>query len=349
MKSEIEKLLAPVSAEHECGEDVSGTASYQELEQLILGKPETQFSAAESPDWNGIRDRSAELLGRSKHLRLVIVLAAALVRVEGLSGLRDGLALLKTLAEKFWQNLYPRLDPEDNNDPMERINIIAAFAAPQGIFGDPFKFLEGIKSVPLTDSKQYGRLSLQDIANSRAGVKSTKEKPVPAAGDIEAAFRDTNPAAIQSAEATAAEALALTKGLQKLLDDLVGSSNAVDFGPLAAVLGEARKQLAGYLPKGAAVGDGAKEEQPGEAAPVSGETGAGPTRSGLTGTVENRQQVVQALDLVCNYYARLEPSSPVPLLVQRARRLVELDFLGVVADLSPEMLDKVKAAAGVQK
>ena len=349
MKSEIEKLLAPVSAEHECGEDVSGTPAYQELEKLILGKPETQFSAAEPPNWIEIRDRSLELLGRSKHLRLVVVLSAALVRVEGLSGFRDGLALLKTLVEKYWQTLYPRLDPEDNNDPTERVNIIAALAAPQGTFGDSFNFLEGIRAVPLSDSKQYGRLSMQDVANSRAGVKSTKEKLVPAGGDIEAAFRDTNPAAIQTAEATTAEALALTKGLQKILDDLVGSSNAVDFGPLVAVMGDARKQLAGYLPKGAAVGDGAMEEQPGEPAPASGQSGTRHSHSGLTGTVENRQQVVQALDLVCNYYSRFEPSSPVPLLVQRARRLVELDFLGVVADLSPEMLDKIRAAAGVQK
>ena len=58
-----------------------------------------------------------------------------------------------------------------------------------------------------------------------------------------------------------------------------------------------------------------------------------------------RQQVVQLLELACNYYARYEPSSPVPLLLQRAKRLVDLDFLGIVADLSPETLDKVVFAA----
>ncbi len=66
-------------------------------------------------------------------------------------------------------------------------------------------------------------------------------------------------------------------------------------------------------------------------------------------SVDTRQQVVQLLDLVCNYYARYEPSSPVPLLLQRARRLVDLDFLAIVADLSPETLEKVRYAAGIPK
>jgi hypothetical protein len=39
----------------------------------------------------------------------------------------------------------------------------------------------------------------------------------------------------------------------------------------------------------------------------------------------------------------------VPLLIQRARRLVDSDFLSIVADLSPETLDRVRAAAGIPK
>ena len=354
MTSDLEKLLAPVSAENECGEDISYDPAYQEIEKLLLGKPETQFSAAEPPNWSQIREQSIALLGRSKHLRLAIILSAALMRVEGFAGFRDGIAFLKSLVEKYWQNLFPRLDPEDNNDPTERVNIVASLAAPLRTFGDPFKILEALRLLPLCDSRQHGRFCFEDISNSRAGVASTKQKRVPTAADIDAAFRDTNPATIQASSASVSESLALAKGLQQALDDSVGSEKGADFAPLLATLTEIKKQLAGYLPAMAVLGD-APADQPAESVPDSAEPveAAGrretTARNSLAGSVENRQQVVQALDLVCSYYSRYEPSSPVPLLLQRARRLVELDFLGIVAELTPEALDKMRAVAGIPK
>ncbi|HEV2456208.1 MAG TPA: type VI secretion system ImpA family N-terminal domain-containing protein, partial [Verrucomicrobiae bacterium] len=44
-----EELLKPISADKPCGEDLSYDAGFQELEVLMKGKPETQFSAAEEP------------------------------------------------------------------------------------------------------------------------------------------------------------------------------------------------------------------------------------------------------------------------------------------------------------
>ena len=52
---EAEELLKPISEESPCGEDLSDDASLQELETLARGKQETQFSAAEPPDWKAIK------------------------------------------------------------------------------------------------------------------------------------------------------------------------------------------------------------------------------------------------------------------------------------------------------
>ena len=46
-----EELLKPISDESPCGEDLSYDPGLQELEALARGKEETQFSAAEPPDW----------------------------------------------------------------------------------------------------------------------------------------------------------------------------------------------------------------------------------------------------------------------------------------------------------
>src|ERR1700738_172218 len=124
--SALENLLAPVSPDNECGPDLTYDTAFQELEKLLAGKPETQFSAGEPPNWLQVRERCFELLGRSKHLRVVLTLIAELIRLEGFAGFRDGLDLLRKLLERYWQSVYPRLDPEDHNDPTERINIVAS-------------------------------------------------------------------------------------------------------------------------------------------------------------------------------------------------------------------------------
>ena len=47
------------------------------LDGLIAGKPETQFSAAEEPDWKAVRDACLVLFNQSKHLRVAVTLALA--------------------------------------------------------------------------------------------------------------------------------------------------------------------------------------------------------------------------------------------------------------------------------
>jgi len=56
------------------------------------------------------------------------------------------------------------------------------------------------------------------------------------------------------------------------------------------------------------------------------------------GAIKSRQDAARALDAVADYFRRNEPSSPVPLLVERAKRLVAKDFLEVLADIAPEAL-----------
>jgi type VI secretion system protein ImpA len=52
-------------------------------------------------------------------------------------------------------------------------------------------------------------------------------------------------------------------------------------------------------------------------------------------TVTSRAQAIALLDQVHRYFRRSEPSSPVPMLCDRARALVERDFMGVLRDVLP--------------
>ena len=53
------------------------------------------------------------------------------------------------------------------------------------------------------------------------------------------------------------------------------------------------------------------------------------------------------IDKVCLYFERNEPSSPVPLLLQRAKRLISKDFLEILRDLTPDGVSQAELIGGV--
>ena len=76
-------------------------------------------------------------------------------------------------------------------------------------------------------------------------------------------------------------------------------------------------------------------------APSQGSSG-----QGFSGPVQNRGDVIKRIDEVCQYYNLSEPSSPVPLLLTRAKRLVNLDFFSIVKDLAPDGEGQVSSIIG---
>ena len=66
----------------------------------------------------------------------------------------------------------------------------------------------------------------------------------------------------------------------------------------------------------------------------------------MSGEINSREDVVHVLDKICLYYERCEPSSPIPLLLQRSKRLVSANFMDIVRDLAPEGLAQVENLRG---
>jgi type VI secretion system protein ImpA len=66
------------------------------------------------------------------------------------------------------------------------------------------------------------------------------------------------------------------------------------------------------------------------------------------GAIRSRQDAIRALDAAAEFFRRNEPSSPIPLFLERAKRLVAKDFLEVLADIAPDALPQAKAAGGVR-
>src|SRR4051812_1572221 len=129
MSIDVEKLLSPVDGENPVGSDLSYDPSMMEIDQLAAGKPEQQVGdtivPAEDPDWKELRSRCTEALSKTKDLRVAMHLLVACVKMDGLKGLREGLGLIRGMLEKYWEKVYPQLDPEDGNDPLLRMNIVS--------------------------------------------------------------------------------------------------------------------------------------------------------------------------------------------------------------------------------
>src|SRR5436305_1308095 len=121
----IEKLLQPISAEAPCGPDFEYEQPFTELVEMAKGTPErgvgTSIIPAVEPSWKDVKQRCVELLEQTKDLRVLVYLHMALVNLEGLCGLRDAMSLLRGMLEGHWGCLHPKLDPDDNNDPTERV------------------------------------------------------------------------------------------------------------------------------------------------------------------------------------------------------------------------------------
>lgn len=335
---DIDELLTPVSPQDPCGEDLSYDTAMQELETVLLGKPETQFSQAEEPRWDDVRNRCVELLRRSKNLRVAVILCVSLLRAEGLAGFRDGLTVIHGLLHRYWDSLYPRLDPDDNNDPTERANILASMVTPLGSFDDPMQFLRRLREAKLSDSALAGRFSLDEIAPSSAGKESAVPPVDPAR--VQAAFRDTAPEKLAKVATALTEATATAKALDEFLTTTIGAGRAPDWAPLLVTLGDLRRAIEPFT--------GGLDTSEAGAEVVAGAAVASHAPAAAPGTLQSRKDVVQALERICEYYNRAEPSSPVPLLLKRAQRLAEMNFLEIISDLSPEALAPVQNVTGAK-
>jgi type VI secretion system protein ImpA len=69
----------------------------------------------------------------------------------------------------------------------------------------------------------------------------------------------------------------------------------------------------------------------------------------LSGQITTNQDVHKALDMIITYYEQNEPSSPVPLLLKRAKRLVGKTFVDIIRNISPDAMTQVKMVSGEEE
>lgn len=342
----IDELLADVAADNPCGDDLEYDPEFVALERDARPIPEQVMGKAvapgREPDWLAIRRGALALFSRTKDLRVAMLLVRSLLNTAGLAGLRDGLTVLVRLVAERWDGVHPRLDPDDNLDPTTRVNILATLC-------DKETFLRDLRAAPLFTSRAFGPIRYRDVLVASGTLKVAAEEgqtPGLDLAQIAAAARDADAEAVIAAADAARTATAEAAALETNLTAQVGVQHAASFAPLTRELAAIAKFMDERL---AALGLGAApaaaaSPSPGATADTAAATAGRPEAAG--GEITSRDDVVRLLDLICAYYARHEPASPVPILLQRAKRLVPLQFVDIIRDLAPDAVATIEVFRG---
>ena len=339
----VEELLQPVSPEAPCGEDLEYTA-VEELTRAAQITPEQQIGdtvvPAEEPDWDAVRRQALEVCQATKDLRVAVILMHAATRTQGWPGFSGALRFVDGLLERYWAEVHPQLDPDEPDDFTMRVNVIASLA-------DADSTLVYLREAPLVQSVM-GRFSLRDIliAGGELGHGAQGDEAPPDRQLIDAAIRAADAADLEQANAAVVESIETLRALERRLMSLVGAAAAPDLSPLSSLLDRARKAMAeGLALRPDVGGDTPTDVSDADTTQDSGAT-AHPQAGAARGPISGPNDVRRALEEICDYYRKHEPSSPIPLLLERALRLISKNFEQIIKNLAPDGLAAIMQLRG---
>lgn len=326
---DLGKLLTPVAPEAPAGLNLEYDPAFAAIERAAAGKPEQVIGGAitpeEPPEWNSVLSGSIELLSRTKDLRVGVLLARALLFRHGVSAFTEALSLLKGLVEQHWAVVHPQLDPDDNNDPTMRVTALSALAS-SGL-------MLPLRQSPLIDSRALGPVSFADLFPPAGSPDNAR---------ISGVFESVDLPVLEEMSTALAAASADLHAIDAVFEAQTGNRGP-DFGALLDYFNKAHLALKQRL----------DTRKPAEvAAEVSGEVGsasaaaAPPPPRGLSGDILTREDVVKALDKICEYYARHEPASPVPVMALRCKKLVTMSFFEILNELAPDGVKQAQIVMG---
>lgn len=354
--------LRPISAREPCGPNLEYDAEYAVLMGRLAPQADAQYGSfvdkPDMPDWAEVERDCRRLLLRTRDINILIWLLRCRTRVGGASGLRDVLAMLADVLERFPDAVHPQLEIEGEVDPEVRANALAALADPQGLLSD-------VRELVVSASTAF-RLTVKDVERAFAVPRLTDALPADSVrqqlDDLRwrnnphfDALRDSG-VLLQRIERWSlvhlGEDAPALQPLGRLLapfavEDEKAVQAAVEVpyevvapvpGPVPAAVPAA---LSAALPA-ASPAMGLPLMPAPQPACQTAPAGLGPvTAIGTRGDVAaQRDQVRANIREAREWLEQNEPSSPVAILLKQAERLVGKRFAEVAQVIPPELLAK---------
>lgn len=333
MRLSAKELIQPVSDDLPCGEDLEYDPAFQQMEAMLQTKSEQEFGdtviPGSGPDWKGVGKQAVDLLKRTRDLRVLSYAAISQLHTDGLGAFRDGLEALNACLETHWDIIYPELDAEDNNDATMRFNTLQ-------ILNDNQLVGDGLERSPLVVLKGIGGFSLRDIELAEGKIEAIEGEEVQDISIIQGAFGDASPENLAVLGAAIGGSMEQLNRTGELWGKLATDAPALDVDESLKTLKNIRHALNTYAPVAAAVAEADDSAEGTEVIPSAR----------VSNAINNRNDVIHAIDRICEYYAAKEPSSPVPLLLRRAQRLVAKSFYEILEDMIPDGVPTARVIGG---
>lgn len=339
---ETESLLRPIREGAPAGDNLRGdpspTSIYYRIKDARNSARSVERAAQQSDDpqrapaadWRPVLELAPKALAESsKDLEIAAWLIEAQVRESGFAGLCEGLVLVRRLVETFWDGLHPLPDEEG----------MATRVAPlAGLNGDDAEgtLLVPIGMVPLLHD-DAGPLSawLYRAARELAAIVDPEVKQ----RRIEAGAATLERFQVAVSSADPAELFTRLDEVERCLRELEALASALDerAGKASPPVSSIRQALQDVLDCLRYLTKGLSRPAESAAAPQAGEPAAG-ARAAVSapGTIATRQDAIEALRRVRDYFRASEPHSPLSYVIDQGIRWSQLPLPVLVSELIPD-------------
>jgi type VI secretion system protein ImpA len=268
-------------------------------------------TAIKEADWQFVYDKCSALLAtQTKDLRIAGWLVEAATKTRRFEGMAAGFELLTQLCERYWDVLHPLID---DGDAEQRIGNIAWLLT---------RSVQLVKEVPLTEGRDTA-FSWTDFEAARARVNAaartgdavTENAGQPSIATLDAAKRKSSKGFYEALGKNAVHCQAMLTDFERTVDARLGTQGP-SFGQLKDAMATVLNTIdrfgadVGLKSSGNKMVDGGMEDvtslsSDGAAALVSG-------------AIKNRDQALESLRQVADFFRRTEPHSPVAYLADKA-------------------------------
>ena len=350
-------MLAPI-ADHEVpvGEDLrlnaNPTSSYQMLRDARTSARNYERSAMQSGEvnfvekshWTLILEKVPEVLAQeSKDIEIVAWYIEALTRHYGFQGLAQGYALAGQLIKEYGSALYPQPDEDGLSTQLGPLVGLNGY-------GNEGALITPIKSICITEGNPPGPLAVwqceQALEADRISDPNKKQarlkEGVLSKSELDTVVSETPTAFLIKVRDEISLALREYTGFQEIMDQY----SEQEPQPTAQIMDALKtcRQMLTYVAGSRVDTEADSGEQTGEDVAASDDIDAvlDPSHEAQTvvqvlkAGIRSRQDAVEQLREVAEYYRKAEPHSPISYSIEQIIRWSNLSLPELIAELIPD-------------
>lgn len=351
---DIKSLLQPISEDTPTGEDIradrSPSSDYYTIKDARNNARAAERSSMFDEDvdllkpWRTVAEVAPKILSsKSKDLEVACWYTEGLIRLHGVSGLRDGIKLIHGLVLDHWEGLYP----EPDEDGIE--TKVAPLTGLNGDGGDG-TLMAPIRNMSITNEGDYGSFNLWQYQKARDNSKLKDDDERAARNEalgfsfqnVEATIQEASPQFYVDMVETLEETLQDYKALNELLRSSCGSdtppsSNITNL--LDEVLRSVRflsKDKLDQVKAATEAQQAVDEPTADDDTPSVSAAAQAVVVNQVAGPIGNREDALKRLEEVADYFRKNEPHTPLAPGIERLISWGRMTVAELMMELLPE-------------